>query len=71
MAELSIPRRGVALQGEGRRSLVALIGTAIRQRMAFNRAIRELRALSDRDLEDLGIDRKMITRVALEASRRS
>ncbi len=41
---------------------------ALDRRAVYNRTIRELRALSNRDLADLGLSREMITRVALEAA---
>ncbi len=40
----------------------------IARRAVYQRTLRELSALSNRDLADLGIDRKMITRVANEAA---
>lgn len=55
--------------------LAERIGTAIRvvrdmieRRRVYNRTLRELRALSNRELADLGLDRAMITRVAAEAA---
>lgn len=38
------------------------------RRRAYNKAVRELRALSERELADLGIGRTMISRVAAEAA---
>lgn len=38
------------------------------RRRAYNKAVRELRALSERELADLGISRTMISRVAAEAA---
>jgi uncharacterized protein YjiS (DUF1127 family) len=41
---------------------------AIRQRRVYNQTVAELRSLSTRELNDLGISRSMITRIALEAA---
>jgi len=41
---------------------------ALQRRRVFNRTVRELEQLSSRDLNDLGIHRSMITRIALEAA---
>lgn len=48
--------------------LVKSLRDAIERRSVYNRTVRELRALSSRELADLGIHRSMITRVALEAA---
>jgi uncharacterized protein YjiS (DUF1127 family) len=40
----------------------------LERRRIYNRTVQELRALSTRDLADLGLSREMITRVALEAA---
>lgn len=60
-------RVGVAQQGEG---MMARIKEALRRRKVFNQTYRELSALSTRDLDDLGINRSMITRMAMEAAAR-
>lgn len=41
---------------------------ALNRRQIYNQTVSELRALSTRELNDLGIARSMITRVALEAA---
>ena len=41
---------------------------ALHRRRVYNQTISELRALSNRELNDLGIARSMITRIALEAA---
>jgi uncharacterized protein YjiS (DUF1127 family) len=41
---------------------------ALERRRVYRRTLRELRALSRRDLDDLGICPEMITRLALEAA---
>lgn len=68
MSVLTI-RRPLALLGTLLpKAPLARVGEYLRQRRAYSRALRELRALSDRELEDLGISRWMITRVAAEAA---
>lgn len=44
------------------------IQDAYQRRRVFNETLRELSALSGRELADLGIHRSMITRVAREAA---
>jgi len=41
---------------------------ALHRRRVYNQTVGELRALSTRELNDLGIARTMITRIALEAA---
>lgn len=45
----------------------ALRGPVVR-RLAYHRALRDLRGRSQRDLDDLGISRAMISRLAAEAA---
>lgn len=40
----------------------------LHRRKVYNQTVSELRALSTRELNDLGISRSMITRIALEAA---
>jgi uncharacterized protein YjiS (DUF1127 family) len=42
--------------------------TALHRRRVYNQTVAELRGLSNRELNDLGISRSMITRIALEAA---
>ena len=58
-------RAGFAHQSTG---LLARMKEALRPRKVFNQTYRELNALSTRELDDLGINRSMITRLALEAA---
>ncbi|MBN2629438.1 MAG: DUF1127 domain-containing protein [Rhodobacteraceae bacterium] len=60
---------------EGTAGLVKRAGTifsslrlSLKRRRVFKQTIRELQALSNRELADLGIDRSMITRVSSEAA---
>ncbi|WP_205965483.1 DUF1127 domain-containing protein [Pseudorhodobacter turbinis] len=41
---------------------------ALHRRRVYNQTVSELRGLSTRELNDLGIARGMITRIALEAA---
>jgi uncharacterized protein YjiS (DUF1127 family) len=54
-----------ARRGEG---IVARLRAEVRARLVYARTLRELRALSARELADLGIPRSMITRLAAEAA---
>ncbi|MFP1644077.1 DUF1127 domain-containing protein [Pontitalea aquivivens] len=44
------------------------IGEARARRKVYALTVRELRGLSNRELADMGVNRSMITRVALEAA---
>lgn len=48
--------------------IVARLRAEVRARLVYARTLRELRALSARELADLGIPRSMITRLAAEAA---
>lgn len=56
--------------GGTRQSLGFLAGLrdALRRRQVYQRTYRELSNLSTRELQDLGINRSMITRLAHEAA---
>jgi uncharacterized protein YjiS (DUF1127 family) len=41
---------------------------AVRKRIQYNRTYKELSKLSNHELRDLGIDRYMITRIAMETT---
>ncbi len=49
-------------------SILATISTALERRRRENRTFRELAMLSERDLNDLGISRADIRRIAREAA---
>lgn len=60
----------VAQAGFGEQ-IVALVGgvkKAMAQRAIFKQTVRELGALSDADLADLGVHRSMIVQMAYEAA---
>jgi uncharacterized protein YjiS (DUF1127 family) len=48
--------------------LKSQLGAALERRRIYRTTLTELRALSDRDLADLGLHRSMIKRIALEAA---
>lgn len=47
---------------------MTVIRAAIQRRRVYDQTLRELRALSNRDLADLGIHRSLIATVAKEAA---
>ena len=49
-------------------ALLKTVKEAVRRRRVYTQTVRELNALSSRELNDLGIHRSMITRIALEAA---
>jgi uncharacterized protein YjiS (DUF1127 family) len=49
-------------------SLVRTLRESLERRSVYRRTLRELSALSNRELADLGLHRSMLTRVALEAA---
>ncbi len=64
---LSNRRSGVSL-AEVFANAFATVKTALARRAVYNRTLSELRALSDRDLADLGVSRFQITDLAREAA---
>lgn len=58
----------IAAVGRPGQGLVARLREALQRRTVYNRTVRELNALTTRELADLGMTRSMITRVALEAA---
>ena len=49
-------------------NLVKSTKEALHRRRVYNQTVSELRALSTRELNDLGLSRSMISRIALEAA---
>ncbi|WP_203232287.1 DUF1127 domain-containing protein [Gemmobacter caeruleus] len=49
-------------------AVIADVRTAMARRAIYRQTVRELKALNNRELADLGIHRSMITRMALEAA---
>lgn len=47
---------------------VKSVKESLHRRRVYNQTVSELRGLSTRELNDLGISRSMITRIALEAA---
>lgn len=68
MSTMNMTRALTAGLAERVAGLVAAFREGRRRRAVYNQTLRELRALSNRELADLGLDRSMITRVALEAA---
>ncbi len=68
MADLNATR--IAPLGLGDRIVSALVSIkeAARRRAVYRQTLRELNALSTRDLNDLGIHKSMIGRIAREAA---
>lgn len=48
--------------------IFAGFGAMIQRRRIYDQTLRELSALSDRDLSDLGMNREMVSAVAREAA---
>ena len=49
---------------------IAVLNRWLRRRREFRRVLRELKAMSSRELAQKGLSREVITRLALEASRK-
>lgn len=49
-------------------ALFAQVSDAWQRRRVYRQTLRELNALTSRELNDLGLNRSLITRVALEAA---
>ncbi len=49
-------------------ALATQIREAARRRAIYRQTLRELNALTNRELTDLGLNRTMLTRVAMEAA---
>jgi uncharacterized protein YjiS (DUF1127 family) len=54
--------------GTGLAGIVAKVKLSLQRRAVYNRTVRDLLALSDRDLSDLGINRTQINQIAREAA---
>lgn len=48
--------------------VVANVKEALERRAVYNRTLRELRSLSDRELNDLGMSRAALRSIAVEAA---
>ncbi len=49
-------------------ALATQIREAARRRSVYRQTLRELNALTNRELNDLGLNRTMLTRIAMEAA---
>ena len=68
MAFVNTTRAAHPAFGDKFASLLDSVKTAMARRAIFRQTMRELRALSDKDLGDLGIHRSEIRRMAQEAA---
>jgi uncharacterized protein YjiS (DUF1127 family) len=59
-------RKGSPVSGLG--GIIAALRLQLQRREVYTRTVRELQALSERDLADLGIHRSMIEKIAHEAA---
>ncbi|MFN3971933.1 MAG: DUF1127 domain-containing protein [Gemmobacter sp.] len=68
MAYLNASRAATAGLTDRIASILKSLRDASRRRAIYRQTLRELNALSSRELDDLGIHRSMITRIATEAA---
>ena len=68
MAQLNAALRGNPTLTARVQAVVATLKQAFRRRALYQRTLRELNALTDRELADLGIPSGMIAEVAREAA---
>ncbi|SOB98459.1 uncharacterized protein DUF1127 [Rhodobacter sp. JA431] len=52
----------------GLSQVLATVREALARRKVYRQTLSELRSLSERELNDLGMHRSMLTRIALEAA---
>lgn len=68
MAYVNSTRGATASYRDRALSSIALIRAAIERRRLYSRTFHELSALSERELNDLGIHRAMIAEIARQAA---
>lgn len=68
MAYVNSTRAANASVADRVASLFAGLSAALQRRRVYNQTISELRALSNRELADLGINRSMIVSIARDAA---
>ena len=68
MAQAQNMISGVLPSGGRITDLIASWRRALEKRRIYRQTVRELSALSTRELNDLGINRSMISRIAMEAA---
>lgn len=68
MAYVNSTRAANANSREGIAAVILSFRTAIERRRLYNRTFRELSALSERELNDLGIHRSMIAEISRQAA---
>ncbi len=69
MTNLNATRIAPATLGDRITALAGAVKMSLRRRAIYHRTLRELEALTDRDLADLGVSRGMIHRIADDAAR--
>lgn len=68
MAYVTSTRVGNATLADRIAAVVKAVKEATRRRQVYNQTVRELAALNQRELSDLGIHASMIERIAREAA---
>lgn len=68
MAYMNISRSSSMSLSDRFAALVGAARVALHRRRVYKQTIRELSGLTSRELNDLGINRSMISRIALEAA---
>lgn len=68
MAYASDNRASTFAFGDRISALIAAFSDARAKRKVFNQTLRELNALTNKELADIGLTRSMITTVALDAA---
>ncbi|MES2434255.1 MAG: DUF1127 domain-containing protein [Pseudomonadota bacterium] len=68
MAYVNTTRAVSATASDRISGVFAAISAMLARRRVYDRTIRELRQLTDRELSDLGIARSLITEIAREAA---
>ena len=58
----------IRIMETGAARLFSGLSEALARRKVYRQTLRELKGLSSRELDDLGIHRSMITRIAMEAA---
>jgi len=69
MTDLNATRIAPTTLGDHIAAVAGAVKMSLRRRSVYRNTLRELEALSDRDLADLGVSRGMIHRIADDAAR--
>lgn len=68
MAYVNTSRAGSASLADRLNAVVKSVKAAVHRRELYSRTLRELNALNERELADLGIHRSMIKSISMEAA---